>query len=309
MQKRSNTLYFEIRTKRMFGPSTPIASDIARHLQSRQYLGLTIVVCENPFSMLSATRKQWLKITRTIQKQRASTLNAEEILRLTQTIMHMQHLHFIADAPMPRAGAHIFFVTPQELIFVPNGCVSLYITTPLSNREQLATWTHSMDNEGLVIDYSGELQLNKLGLEPKNIIEENARQSWEDLKKFMLTRGVNASELINGTNVNPVAVDRALESLLNSGNEFLRQAANFQHTLSLAQPLLYANAEQGKQIEAVMRLAHRVHTLTPGTFSDYLTSTFGSTGGSFFLRDASVEEMPQNILQILPTPCVQFSAL
>src|SRR6185503_8306670 len=112
---RATNLYYEVRAMRIFGPPTPIASDIARHLQSRQFLGMTVVVCTNPLSMLSALRKQWLRLARNLQKQRASTLNAEEILRFTHTIMHMQHLQFVAAAPTAEGDAHIFFVTPDEL--------------------------------------------------------------------------------------------------------------------------------------------------------------------------------------------------
>lgn len=309
MQKRSSTLYFEIRTKRMFGPSTPIASDIARHLQSRQYLGLTIVVCDNPFSLLSATRKQWLKISRTVQKRRASTLNADEILRLTQTITHMQHLHFIADIPAARGGSHIYFARPQDLTYIPNGCTSLYLTTPPVNEKQLQVWINEMSEEGLIVDYFGDLQLKNYGLQPKSDVEEIARDSWENLKGFLLSKNISPTGLLNGTHVNPVEIDNALEKLLNSSNEFLRQAANFQHTFSLAQPLAYANAEQNKQIEAVMRLAHRVHTLTPGSFSEYLSSTFGQSGESFFLRDFSAEEIPEELACFLPEPCTQFAVL
>src|SRR5690242_18764298 len=109
MQRNIN-MYFEVRSMPLFGPPTPVASDIARHLQSRQYLGITVVVCQNPLSMLSTMRKQWLRLARNLQKQRASTLNAEEILRFTHTIMHMQHLQFVTQPPTEQAEAHIFFV-------------------------------------------------------------------------------------------------------------------------------------------------------------------------------------------------------
>ena len=63
--------YFELR---LTGASTTIAADVARHLQTRQYLGTAIVICENPIIFMSVVRKQWLKLVRALQKQRASTL-------------------------------------------------------------------------------------------------------------------------------------------------------------------------------------------------------------------------------------------
>lgn len=283
-------LYYEIRAMRVFGPPSPIASDIARHLQSRQFLGMTVVVCASPASLLSALRKQWLRLARNLQKQRASTLNAEEILRFTHTIMHMQHLQFVAQAPFDEAEGHIFFATPDELDVLPPGCLSLYITTP-PRAGQLANLIDSLSSDGLIVDYDGTLGLNNLDLQPKKNMESRMLADWQELANFMRDAGVHA-EVIQGTaGFHSHAMDAALDSLLSSGSEFLRRAAAFQHVLSLAQPVRTIPAHQQKQFETVMRLAHRVQSLTPGNFSNYLVKNFGDhRAESFFLRDAAPEE-------------------
>jgi hypothetical protein len=289
MQRKIN-LYYEIRTMAVFGPAMPVASDIARHLQSRQYLGTTIVVCQSPLSMLSATRKQWLRLARNLQKQRASTLNAEEILRFTHTIMHMQHLQFVAQIPTEKAEAHIFFVTPEELVALPPGCLSLYIATP-PRASQLHAWIGSLAADALVIDYEGTLGLDTLGLEPKKEIEKRMLHDWQDLQDFMAHHGVRVQELLNGHAMSSPAMDDALDSLLSTGNEFLRRAAEFQHMLSLSQPVKTVLSVQFKQFEIVMRLAHRVQSLTPGVFGRYLVANFGDRHAeSFFLRDAAPDD-------------------
>jgi hypothetical protein len=283
-------LYYEVRTMRMFGPPTPIASDIARHLQSRQFLGMTVVVCANPASLLSALRKQWLRLARNLQKQRASTLNAEEILRFTHTIMHMQHLQFVAQAPVSEADGHIFFTTPDALGTLPPGCLSLYITTP-PRSSQLTTWIDSLSANALVVDYGGLLDLSQRGLQPKKNMEARMLADWKSLGKFMQDAGVNTDVLEGHVGLHSLAMDSALDALLSSGSEFLHRAAAFQHILSLSQPVKTVPATQQKQFETVMRLAHRVQSLTPGSFSNYLVKNFGEQRAeSFFLRDAAPED-------------------
>jgi hypothetical protein len=70
--------YLEIRTT----PDTSTAgADLARHLLSRQHLGKTVIVCDKPVIVMSVVRKYWLKLSRGLQRERSSTLNAEKILR------------------------------------------------------------------------------------------------------------------------------------------------------------------------------------------------------------------------------------
>jgi len=296
MQRNIN-MYYEVRSMPLFGPPSPVASDIARHLQSRQYLGITVVICQNPISMLSATRKQWLRLARNLQKQRASTLNAEEILRFTHTIMHMQHLQFVAQTPTEQAEAHIFFVAPEDVGPLPPGCQTLYITTP-PHASKLKMWVDSLSADALIVDYKGNLNLQEYGLEPKSNLEKRMLGQWADLQEFMRAHGVHIDQLVVGTVIQSVRLDDALDSLMSAGNEFLRRAAEFQHILSLAQPLKNSTLTEAKQFETVMRLAHRVQSLTPGSFGNYLIKTFGDHHAeSFFLRDAAPEEDP-----LLPQP-------
>lgn len=292
MNQKTTTSYFEIRTSRMFGPSTPIASDIARHLQSRQYLGTTIVVCDCPLSLLSAVRKQWLKLSRTILKQRASTLNPEEILRYTHNIMHMQHLEFSASVPNDRYTAHIYFLTPDKLLSIPRNCTTIYITArPYASH--IASWTKNMPADSLIVDYKGDLGVDKSGLHPKLELEKRALDEWADFKLFLKDLGIKPNKLISGAYIQNVAIDEALDKIQNCQHEFLKRAADFQHILCLAQPLTNNTADQAKQFEAIMRLAHRVQMLSPGAFNGYLSDTFGkSSASSFFLRNAEQESDP-----------------
>jgi hypothetical protein len=126
-------LYYESR-KLPNNPSVSIGADIAKHMQTRQYLGSTVIVCENPHSMQSATRKLWLKGARYLQKLRASTLNAEEILRLTHAIMHMQNMLFVAKSPLDCPDASVFFITPAQMNALPYSCYTVYLTIPVTKK-------------------------------------------------------------------------------------------------------------------------------------------------------------------------------
>ena len=288
---RTSHVYYEVRAMHTFGPPTSIACDIARHLQSRQFLGMTVVVCHNPPTMLSAMRKQWLRLSRSLQKLRASTLNAEEILRFTHTIMHMQHLQFVAQQPVFGGEGHIYFVTPHELNELPPGCFTLYVAAN-PRAQQLHDWLDTLSADALIVDYGGNLGLPTLNLEPKTHMEQRMLTDWRDMYEFMKNRGVDVSALQSRFGgLHSTAMDDALDALLGSGNEFLRRAAALQHTISLAQPLKNVPATVIKQFETTMRLAHRIQSLTPGNFSHYLVKQFGEYyAESFFLRDAAPED-------------------
>src|SRR5260221_4525329 len=100
---------------------------------------------------------------------------------------------------------------------------------------------------------------------------------WKDLEEIMRKSGVTVDTLVSGTTLESKEIDRAVDNLLGMGNIFLRRAAEFQHMLSLAQPLKDISAILLKKIEAVMRVAHRVQSLTPGSFGNFLMQTFGDS--------------------------------
>ena len=104
--------YFELRTQAARGTDS-MAADMMRHLHTRQYLGKTLVVSDDPFAILSIARKQWLRVSRAIQKQRASTLNADKILKHTHTITHMQHMRFTLKPPEEFPAGDVFFLHPS----------------------------------------------------------------------------------------------------------------------------------------------------------------------------------------------------
>jgi hypothetical protein len=277
-------LYIEQR--KLHSPAATLAADIARHLESRQYLGAALIVCDNPGAILSAVRKQWLKAARRLLKLRASTLNAEEILRLTHVIMHMQTMHFVAKSPLDSPDATIFFASPDQMLPLPEGCYTTYIVVepPAPAMQAMAT---KLPADALVVSYIGDIGLSAA---PREGLQQYVYDEWEKLASFLERHEIAPSKLVVGNSLQFSVMDDALDTLLGVADGFLRHAASFQHAINLAQPLSGIPSEQQKMFEAVTRLAHRVQALTPGNFSHYLVHTFDDSGHDpFFLRDTGSE--------------------
>jgi hypothetical protein len=214
--------YFELRNSPHF-PATHIGADIARHLEVRQYLGAAVIVCESPFAMISVLRKQWMHLARAIQKERSSTLNAEDILRLTHTIMHMHHMQFTPKVPQEMPDAHVYFVTPEQLSVVPPNCFTLYLTCPVA-ADKLRIVAAEMADAGLVVSYDPNIQLNDAGLRPKSELETEVTKEWAVLNQFLHRHHIRPPQLVSSSPTHLEATDEALDTLLGVSNEFLRIA-------------------------------------------------------------------------------------
>lgn len=283
-----NQMYYEVRNLPTNPPAT-LAADISRHLQTRQYLGNTLVVCDNAHAILSATRKQWLKATRYLQRQRASTLNAEEILRLTHVIMHMQNMLFVPKNPNEHPEGSVFFAETSQPIIVPPQCLTVYVTAPLS-ADAAKHICSKLPQHSLVVSYVPQTDWAALGLQPKASLEERVLDTWRSLTHFLTQHGISAEQLVLGNSLQFGAMDTALDILLGVSMEFLRESTAFQQAINLAQPFNTIAGPQQKTFEAVTRLAHRVQALTPGSFNGFLGDTFSDIGSDmFFLRDISSE--------------------
>lgn len=263
------------------GPDGSLAIELAKHLQSRQYLGAAVIICADTHAMLSAVRKQWVKATRHLQSLRASTLNTEEILRLTHHVMHMEQMQFLAKPPEHKPGGNVYFVSPSELQTIPAKCASLYITEPCAEAP-LQTAIANLANDALVIAYSGSKAL--ADLRSKRELEQKVMQQWQRLQAFFGQLHIGNQQLVIGS----AALDEALDTLLSRSSDFLHRAADLQHAIGLAQPLTHFSPAQQRQFEVIIRLAHRVQALSPGSFNSYLLRAFGdSEATSYFLRDGT----------------------
>lgn len=262
--------YLETRTTHLSTSSQ--SADLARHLLSRQHLGKTVVVCDKPVIDLSVTRKYWLKLSRALQKERASTLNAEKILQLTYDITHMQHMEFVAKPYREDPSADVFFITPDQLDHLPANCFSLYILAATSS-EQLAEAARQLPNYGLVIDYTRNAQLASGPLLPKSEMDRLVPERWRQVEDFFAKIDIDLRQL-TADMYRTEQLNEAIDVILNTSSQFLHLANDFLELLRLAQPLHVTNTEH-QMHELLSVLNRRISALTPGTLSQQFAQTLG----------------------------------
>lgn len=125
--------------------ANPSTKDLARHLYTRITCGKAVIVADNPSSLLPALRKQWLKLMRKVQRERASTLNAERIYELSEVVTHMQNLRFsTAWPPDGYKPADVYIATIDELLrWAPEAeCRTVYVTCEVELEElyRITAW-------------------------------------------------------------------------------------------------------------------------------------------------------------------------
>lgn len=133
-------------------PSVALSVDLARHIAQCCVNGKIAVVTNHPQALLSSVRKQWLKLIRRMQREKASTLNRQRKDVLDETIRHMQSIRFTAKDPANEPLAHISFATAEQFIASPPQCATLYITEtiPKLSQHMLVSW---MPRSGWVVIY------------------------------------------------------------------------------------------------------------------------------------------------------------
>lgn len=277
--------YFELRTHRASGIDN-IAADIMRHLHARQHLGKVIIVCDQPFALLTAGRLQWVKLIRMIQRQRSNTLNTDKILKYTYTATHMQRMRFTHKSPLENPDADVYFLDSRLCEVLPTQCYTLYIHT-LPGGDAITPIIKQLPIEALIVDYEHRSTWEDLGMRPKYILEQRAENQWRQMKQFMRTRGINVTELISNGIHDTEAMDDALDTLLAASNRFLRAANEFQRALELARPLK-TDPHTREEYDTLVLLAYRVQALSPGTFTQRFLESYNEDD-TFLLHDVAKE--------------------
>jgi hypothetical protein len=131
--------------------SKPLSKDLARHILTRYRTGKIAVVTDRPISLMSAARKQWMKIIRQTARERSSTLNPRKI-EIGEELERLQHVTFTATPPIYDPQADICFATIEQFLQAAPVCRTLYITCGAEKHElyMLASW---MPPRGLVVIY------------------------------------------------------------------------------------------------------------------------------------------------------------
>jgi len=146
-------MYGLIREEGSFG-ANPSVKDIARHLYTRMYGGKVVIVAERPAALIGPLRKQWLKLMRSVQKERARTLDAARIQELASRVARMQAMKFTAswltNDTYLDDSYDIYIATAEQLLLWAPECRTLYVTCDIE-REELHRVTAFMPRGSLIV--------------------------------------------------------------------------------------------------------------------------------------------------------------
>jgi hypothetical protein len=76
-----------------------LSVDLASHMSHQCPKGTIAIATSHPQALMSSVRKQWLRLIRILQRERASTLNHQRIDDLNKAIHFMQTTSFTAKDP------------------------------------------------------------------------------------------------------------------------------------------------------------------------------------------------------------------
>ncbi len=141
-----NQLYIEER--RLAGGA--LSREIAYHLFARHVCGRVIVITDNPQSILSAIRKQWIQLTRRTQRELSSTLEPVGVIALSKQISRMQTMRFVTTPEPELAMASVVVLRPTEILELGFVCQTLYLTCEVSD-EVLTQFTTRMPVGALLV--------------------------------------------------------------------------------------------------------------------------------------------------------------
>lgn len=130
--------------------ANPGTKDLARHLYTRMSCGKVVIVAKNPRTLISALRKQWLKLARKVHKERASTLSGSRIYELTNIVSRMYTLQFTTHYPPDECPGDIYLATVDQLLRWAPECRTMYVTCEIE-REKLHLITAWMSMGSLVV--------------------------------------------------------------------------------------------------------------------------------------------------------------
>lgn len=136
---------------RHIGTSASLSKDLAQRVYESSSRGKVVVVANNPTSMLSSVRKQYLRLIYRTRIERSRTLQTEQVQLLSRQISQMQKLSFTAKLA-DTLSADITFARAEELARIAPECSALYVTYDFP-KEKLHLMTSWMPKNGQVVIY------------------------------------------------------------------------------------------------------------------------------------------------------------
>jgi hypothetical protein len=129
-----------------------LSRHLTRHICSHGHNGKIAIVTDKPRTLLPAVRKQWLRLLRQAQNERAGALNPTRVDMLKQQILWMQGLSFTYKLADDLLEADVTFATADDFVRTPPICQCVYVTYGFE-REKLHMLTAWMTRNSSVVIY------------------------------------------------------------------------------------------------------------------------------------------------------------
>lgn len=150
-QKENTTIGLTVEHRHLEGNEL-LSKDLACHIAEQCLKGKVAVITEHPITLMSVTRKQWLKLIRGIERARSSTLDHGQLERLSNDILYLKSVTFSARSPLKDPAANVCFATADQYLLAPPICQTLYVIESIEKhkRYMLTSW---MPPQSLVVIY------------------------------------------------------------------------------------------------------------------------------------------------------------
>jgi hypothetical protein len=132
--------------------SLSLSGDIAQTLADRLRYGSVVVVCREPGAMLSSTMKQWHKLLRQIERQRASTIDLEKIRDYMEQLKFLRRMKMATIHDIEDPNVDVGFVSIDAAMLRAPLCHTVIVATP-ADREALHKITAFIPKGGAAIIY------------------------------------------------------------------------------------------------------------------------------------------------------------
>lgn len=136
--------------KRAALPNSELKADIGWHLLTRSQTGRSIIVTEKPIEFLSTLKKQWKKMTKIIQLERARTLYSTKKAAFDDSLSRLNSLVFACG--FDRKDVDVAVASSQEIIGLSDTNTTVYLCGDISD-DQFLVLLKTLKRGALIVDY------------------------------------------------------------------------------------------------------------------------------------------------------------
>lgn len=132
-----------------------LSMDLAQQIAERSLSGKIVVVAQNPRGSHGSVKRQWQRLIRRLENDRAGTLDSTQITRIQNEIIRMQQLTFSPTFSSFELDASVTFASADDLVEMPPICQTIFVTYDFE-RAKLHLLTSWLPLHSLVVIYENE---------------------------------------------------------------------------------------------------------------------------------------------------------